>query len=65
MTGKGPKGGDGGVERARRSAEALRANLRRRKGQERDRAEPPAAMADESMDLPVPPATAPDDSERK
>jgi hypothetical protein len=50
-----PPGGDAADKRARRSAEALRANLRRRKAQERQReATDPADEPD--IATPAPPA---------
>ncbi len=50
MTGKGPKAAEAAAERAQRSAEALRANLRRRKAQERQRAEPQTPAEPRSID---------------
>jgi hypothetical protein len=62
MTAKPPKSRDNqrtaeARERQRRSAEALRANLRRRKAQARDRIEPPDGPEGPDRAAPAPDAS--------
>jgi len=52
MKAKRPGDGDGAAERARRSAEALRANLHRRKAQERQRSDTPPTDAPAAPEAP-------------